>query len=81
MIFIDADSLILHCCFAETSDLTPFRWIKGALIGSGSFGNVYLGLNSATGELMAVKQVELPTGHSANEDRKKSMVYMCEYFG
>ncbi|CAG8492937.1 10194_t:CDS:10 [Racocetra fulgida] len=40
----------------------------------GSFGSVYLGLNSATGELMAVKQVELPTGNSANEERKKSMV-------
>ncbi|CAG8643138.1 6581_t:CDS:2, partial [Paraglomus occultum] len=69
-----ADSLVLHCCFADTSDLSPFKWIKGALIGSGSFGNVYLGLNSATGELMAVKQVELPTGQSSNEDRKKSML-------
>lgn len=48
--------------------------MQGALIGMGSFGSVYLGLNSITGELMAVKQVELPTGQSANEERKKSMV-------
>ena len=48
--------------------------MKGALIGSGSFGSVYLGLNSVTGELMAVKQVELPTGQSDKEDRKQSMV-------
>ena len=52
--------------------------MRGALIGMGSFGSVYLGLNAITGELMAVKQVELPTGQSANEDRKKSMVdYYC----
>jgi hypothetical protein len=42
----------------------------------GSFGSVYLGLNSITGELMAVKQVELPTGQSANEERKQSMVFI-----
>ncbi|CAI2167625.1 13677_t:CDS:10 [Funneliformis geosporum] len=51
-----------------------FKWIKGTLIGMGSFGSVYLALNSITGELMAVKQVELPTGQSANEERKKSML-------
>ncbi|CAG8493761.1 7045_t:CDS:10 [Paraglomus occultum] len=58
---------------AEPSAPT-FRWMKGALIGSGSFGSVYLGLNSVTGELMAVKQVELPTGQSDKEDRKQSML-------
>ncbi|CAG8795909.1 5545_t:CDS:10, partial [Cetraspora pellucida] len=47
------------------------RWMKGDLIGKGSFGSVYLGLNAATGELMAVKQVELPTGNSANEERSQ----------
>ncbi|CAG8474800.1 5382_t:CDS:10 [Funneliformis caledonium] len=51
-----------------------FKWIQGTLIGMGSFGSVYLALNSITGELMAVKQVELPTGQSANEERKKSML-------
>ncbi|CAG8705045.1 3042_t:CDS:10 [Gigaspora margarita] len=59
----------------EESDKDDFiKWMKGDLIGKGSFGSVYLGLNSATGELMAVKQVELPTGTSAHEERKKSMV-------
>jgi len=48
--------------------------MKGTLIGSGSFYSVYLGLNSVTGELMAVKQVELPTGQSDKEDGKQSMV-------
>ncbi|KAG5220458.1 ATP binding [Salix suchowensis] len=38
------------------------KWIKGALIGAGSFGKVYLGMDASSGLLMAVKQVELPTG-------------------
>ena len=32
-------------------------WTVGQLIGRGSFGSVYLSLNSTTGELMAVKQI------------------------
>lgn len=53
----------------------PSRWIKGSLIGAGSFGTVYLGLNSITGELMAVKQVELLSDKGAeHEQRKKSMI-------
>ncbi|GAA5880392.1 hypothetical protein JCM16303_003925 [Sporobolomyces ruberrimus] len=54
------------------------KWIKGALIGAGSFGSVYLGMNPLSGSLMAVKQVELPTGKSHNEERKKSMLEALE---
>ncbi|GAA6013886.1 hypothetical protein JCM10207_008223 [Rhodosporidiobolus poonsookiae] len=54
------------------------KWIKGALIGQGSFGSVYLGMNPMTGSLMAVKQVELPTGNSHNEERKKGMLGALE---
>ncbi|GAA5984256.1 hypothetical protein JCM10908_006112 [Rhodotorula pacifica] len=54
------------------------KWIKGALIGAGSFGSVYLGMNPMTGSLMAVKQVELPTGNSHNEERKKGMLDALE---
>ncbi|KAF9265418.1 Pkinase-domain-containing protein [Marasmius fiardii PR-910] len=55
------------------------KWIKGALIGSGSFGQVFLGMDASTGTLMAVKQVELPTGSSANLERKKSMLSALEH--
>ncbi|KAG6814371.1 hypothetical protein H0H92_010957 [Tricholoma furcatifolium] len=50
------------------------KWIKGALIGAGSFGKVYLGMDASTGLLMAVKQVELSTGSAPNQERKKSML-------
>jgi mitogen-activated protein kinase kinase kinase len=52
----------------------PTRWIRGALIGMGSFGSVYLGMNRTSGELMAVKQVELPSQEVQGEQRKQSML-------
>ena len=52
------------------------KWIRGALIGSGSFGNVYLGMDSQRGLLMAVKQVELKG--SASDERKKAMLSALE---
>ncbi|SCU83866.1 LAMI_0C05072g1_1 [Lachancea mirantina] len=60
-----------------TKIATPKSWLKGARIGAGSFGSVYLGMNAQTGELMAVKQVELqPTaitaGVSVPDEGKRS---------
>lgn len=57
----------------QLEETGPSRWIKGSFIGAGSFGHVYLGLNSITGEIMAVKQVEMPLG-SEHEQRKRSMI-------
>ncbi|KOS19617.1 Protein kinase byr2 [Escovopsis weberi] len=52
------------------------KWMKGALIGQGSFGCVYLALHAVTGELLAVKQVEMPApgANSQSDNRKKSMI-------
>src|SRR3569833_621391 len=52
------------------------KWMKGALIGQGSFGCVYLALHAVTGELLAVKQVETPSpgANSQNDARKMSMI-------
>ena len=51
------------------------KWMQGALIGQGSFGSVFLALHALTGELMAVKQVEVPSATSSVIDkRKESMV-------
>jgi len=54
------------------------KWIKGALIGAGSFGSVFLGMDAQSGLLMAVKQVELPSGDARNEERKRNMVQALE---
>ena len=43
------------------SDEEPIGWIRGNLIGKGSFGSVYLGMNPQNGTIMAVKQVALAT--------------------
>lgn len=51
------------------------RYIRGKLIGQGSFGSVYLALHAFTAELMAVKQVELPsTAGTAIDAKKNTMV-------
>lgn len=51
-----------------------FAWIKGEIIGKGSFGAVYLALNVTTGEMMAVKQVTVPQFSSQDE----SVISMVE---
>ncbi|KAN0063138.1 mitogen-activated protein kinase kinase kinase [Thecaphora frezii] len=52
-----------------------FKWVKGDLIGKGTYGRVYLALNATTGEMIAVKQVELPRTASDREDiRQKGVV-------
>jgi len=52
-----------------------FKWQKGPLLGSGSFGRVHLGLSLETGELMAIKQVEL-----AAEKLSGPRQEVCRYF-
>ncbi len=59
----------------SSADRPQFKWVKGELIGKGTFGRVYIALNASTGEMIAVKQVELPRTASDREDaRQKSMV-------
>eukprot|EP01119_Soliformovum_irregulare_P010162 TRINITY_DN2485_c0_g1_i1.p1 TRINITY_DN2485_c0_g1~~TRINITY_DN2485_c0_g1_i1.p1 ORF type:complete len:814 (-),score=192.14 TRINITY_DN2485_c0_g1_i1:728-2863(-) len=49
-----------------------FQWQRGDQIGKGGFGNVYVGLNSQTAELFAVKQLEIDT--SSDERTKKTLL-------
>ncbi|KAJ0988238.1 hypothetical protein J5N97_006594 [Dioscorea zingiberensis] len=51
---------------ASEDDGPPIRWRKGELIGCGAFGQVYMGMNLDSGELIAVKQVLIGT-NSAKE--------------
>jgi len=51
-----------------------FKWMKGQLIGKGTFGRVYLGMNTTTGELLAVKQVEVSKNPGADPQKIREMV-------
>lgn len=52
-----------------------FKIIRGQLIGKGTYGRVYLGMNATTGEFLAVKQVEVNQKSAGQDkDRIKEMV-------
>lgn len=52
-----------------------FVWVKGELIGKGTFGKVYLALNVTAGEMIAVKQVDVPqTMSDKNSERQKEVI-------
>ncbi|KAF7320074.1 MAP kinase kinase kinase [Mycena kentingensis (nom. inval.)] len=60
---------------ADISSTTTFKWVRGDLIGRGTYGRVYLALNATTGEMMAVKQVEIPrTASDKNDSRQVTVV-------
>lgn len=50
----------------DTTAPTTIRWRKGELIGCGAFGQVYVGMNLDSGELLAVKQVNSFLNYSLN---------------
>ncbi len=58
----------------ESIDSGPvtMTWVKGDLIGKGTYGRVYLALNATTGDMIAVKQVEMPRTESDREDARQS---------
>ncbi|WVQ84003.1 hypothetical protein IAT38_006148 [Cryptococcus sp. DSM 104549] len=64
--------------FTSTGSKRIIKWIKGALIGAGSFGSVYLGMDAHSGLLMAVKQVSLTSAAAKGEDKKNNMVEALE---
>ena len=67
---IPQDSLPSTAATSTPSRQATFKWMKGSLIGKGTFGRVYLGMNITTGEPIAVKQVEV-SQKSAGMDKEK----------
>ena len=52
-----------------------FNWFKGPLIGKGTYGRVYLGMNATTGDFLAVKQVEVnKSASNGDSDLLKEMI-------
>ncbi|KAH8835758.1 kinase-like domain-containing protein [Flagelloscypha sp. PMI_526] len=58
----------------SSSGASTFKWVRGELIGRGTYGRVYLALNATTGEMIAVKQVEIPQTASDMYDTRQSTV-------
>lgn len=56
----------------EQESWDDLKYMKGAMIGQGSFGTVFLALHAVTAELMAVKQVEMPSNSGSTMDAKKN---------
>lgn len=63
------EELIAHL---ESDSWDDLKYLKGAMIGQGSFGTVFLALHAVTAELMAVKQVEMPSNSGSAVDAKKN---------
>ncbi|MCJ1246610.1 hypothetical protein MMC30_003819 [Trapelia coarctata] len=52
-----------------------FQIFRGELIGKGTYGRVYLGINANTGEVLAIKQVEVnPKAAGHDKEKIKEMV-------
>ncbi|KAJ5586327.1 Protein kinase byr2 [Penicillium hetheringtonii] len=71
----EEDDAGLMSDFLAGNNFAPKNWMKGSLIGEGSFGSVFLALHAITGELMAVKQVEIPSATQGTEfDKRKNLM-------
>lgn len=56
-------------------DEGSIKWVKGELIGKGTYGHVFLGFNVTNGEMIAVKQVDLPrTANDKDDARQQGVV-------
>ena len=52
-----------------------YRILRGELIGKGTYGRVYLGINATTGDVLAIKHVEVnPKAAGQDKDKMKEMV-------
>ncbi|CAI2183766.1 723_t:CDS:10 [Funneliformis geosporum] len=62
-------------CESVPAERKPVKWVKGELIGKGTFGKVFLAMNMNSSEIMAVKQIELPTTKSDKlNERQQNLV-------
>ncbi|KAJ3679199.1 hypothetical protein LUZ60_017210 [Juncus effusus] len=59
----------------EEEEAPLIRWRKGELIGAGAFGQVFMGMNLDSGELLAVKQVVI---ENSNASKEKAQAHIRE---
>lgn len=60
-------------------DKRQYVWIKGQLIGQGTFGKVYIGFNVTTGDMMAVKQFRNRSPYPRRRDERDSTTLSALY--
>ncbi|KAL1565547.1 mitogen-activated protein kinase kinase kinase [Salvia divinorum] len=58
---------------AENLPSPGSRWKKGRLLGRGTFGHVYVGFNSETGEMCAMKEVTLFSDDAKSKESAKQL--------
>ncbi|GFY84177.1 protein kinase superfamily protein [Actinidia rufa] len=58
---------------AENPTSPGFRWKKGKLLGRGTFGHVYVGFNSDSGESCAMKEVTLLSDDAKSKESAKQL--------
>ncbi|XP_021905155.1 mitogen-activated protein kinase kinase kinase YODA-like [Carica papaya] len=84
---ISNSSLFIHSNSAATSPSVPrspgraenpvspgSRWKKGKLLGRGTFGHVYVGFNSESGEMCAMKEVTLLSDDAKSRESAKQLM-------
>lgn len=84
---ISNSSLFVHSNSAATSPSVPrspgraenpvspgSRWKKGKLLGRGTFGHVYVGFNSESGEMCAMKEVTLLSDDAKSRESAKQLM-------
>ncbi|XP_068645682.1 mitogen-activated protein kinase kinase kinase YODA-like isoform X2 [Aristolochia californica] len=59
---------------AENPTSPGSRWKKGKLLGRGTFGHVYVGFNSESGEMCAMKEVTLFSDDAKSKESAKQLM-------
>ncbi|KAL4578525.1 hypothetical protein LXL04_014649 [Taraxacum kok-saghyz] len=57
----------------ENSNCQPSKWKKGRLLGRGTFGHVYLGFNSESGQMCAIKEVRVVVDDQSSKECLKQL--------
>jgi len=57
--------------WADDYATAAFKWVRGGLIGEGTYGKVYAALNAVTGEMIAVKQVKIQGAENDRNDTRR----------
>ncbi|XP_039004114.1 mitogen-activated protein kinase kinase kinase 3-like isoform X3 [Hibiscus syriacus] len=61
------------CGVSETTPCTLSKWRRGRLLGRGTFGHVYLGFNSESGQMCAIKEVRLVSDDQTSKESLKQL--------